>query len=96
MESGQQKTGNIRNIYNALPLSAMNAYNSNSNCIKLEVKFKNFDKLVHKGNTNSNLKYKTDTNIVENCKLLLETITMNDREKRLMSSIEHKYLITQF
>ena len=85
-----------RHIYNSLPLSAMNAYNSNSNCIKLEVKFKNFDKLVHKANTNTNLKYKTNSNIVENCKLLLETITMNNEEKKIMSSIEHKYLITQF
>lgn len=85
-----------RHIYNALPLSAMNAYNSNSNCIKLEIKFRDFDKLVHKSNTNNNLKYKTNSNIVENCKLLLETITMNNEEKKLMSSIEHKYLITQF
>lgn len=85
-----------RNIYNALPLSAMNSYNSNSNCIKVEIKFKNFDKLVHKGNSNSNLKYKTNNNTVENCKLLLETITLNESEKKLMSSIEHKYLITQY
>lgn len=85
-----------RHIYNALPLCAMNSYNSESNSIRLEVKFKNIENLVHKSVDDNNLQYRIDTQFINNCKLLLETITMNEEEKRLMSSIEHNYLITQY
>jgi hypothetical protein len=78
-----------RHIYNALPLCAMDTF------IKLEIKFKNVDNLIHKSSINSNILYKIQGNF-NKCKLLLETITLNKEEKKLMSSIEHKYLITQY
>jgi hypothetical protein len=84
-----------KNISDALPLSAMNAYNENNNCIRVEIIFKNFDKLVHYSNTESGLTYNVSTNEVEGCKLLLETMTLNDHEKERFASITHKYLITQ-
>ena len=80
-----------KDVGNSLPLVAMQAYSDPTKPIRVEVKLRDDSRLVHLNDSNTS--YRIDP--LSKFSLLANVYFLNDKERELVSKVNHKLLITQ-
>ena len=80
-----------KDIGNALPLVAMQAYSDPNKSIRVEVKLRDINELVHLSDSNTTF----SIGKFNKFSLLANVFFLNDEERDIISKVNHKFLITQ-